>query len=233
MSCTRSQIRLWLGSCQTNFKEICHWSVKNWPFQCNFVLKRCLLLLLSFRFFIFLILFSLFWRNFWLFSFWRFECSLCCFLLLFDKLFILFLRFFRWNILTCTKILGLVWITDTFSVKLFSTFLEMFKFLFISWVSLFLPLSLFIFNKLFLYLFITIKFFNHSDQWNYELVPLLWEMSLNFKIRKQIGAEFNHRFYIIYTNFRMSLFEKVLFFKDFNKLYNQSEHVINFHYLSF
>lgn len=147
-------------------------------------MNGCLLLLLSFRFFIFWILFSLFWRNLRLFSLWRFECSFCCFLLLFDRFFILSLWFFRWNILTCTKILGLVWIADTLSVKLFSTLLEMFKFFFISWMSLFLSLGLFIFNKLFLYLFVTIEFFNHSDQWNYKLVPLLWKMSLNFKIRK-------------------------------------------------
>jgi len=56
-------------------------------------------LLLSFELFIFDVLFSLFWRNFRLLSFRRFEWGLSWFLLLLCWFFILFFWSFRWNIL--------------------------------------------------------------------------------------------------------------------------------------
>lgn len=186
-------------------------------------MNRIILLILGLRFFIFCSLFSLLWWNFRLLSFRRFECRFCRFFLISIGLFILSFSFFRWNILTCTKIFKLIRITDTFFVKLFSTLLEVFKFLFISWMSLFLSLGLFIFNELFFELSVTIEFFNHSNNRNHKLVTLLWEMSFNFKIWKYKGTKFNHRFHVVYTNFRMSFLEKVIGLEILDKFDDHSE----------
>lgn len=177
-----------------------------------------MILLFWFVFLLFSSLFTMSWGDLWFLSFWRFERRFWRLFDLFLSFFIVLFTFSRWDILTCAKFFNLVRITDAIFIKLFSTFLEMFKFLFVFCMSFLLSLNFFVFNELLFGESVNVELFDHSNHWNYKLICLLWEMSFNIKVGKKKSSKINHGFYIIDTNFWIPFLEKPAGCENFDEL---------------